>query len=69
MYAEHPRLQASFNSLVQGANDLCAASTSEVYLVIRHDGRFFVYNSVDPKSYEVPGPHVRFAELKSKNSC
>lgn len=32
-------------------------------MVIRHEGRFYVYNSVDSRSHKAPEPQVRFAKL------
>jgi hypothetical protein len=62
-YAQSPNLQARFNTLVRKASQLCAMSDSEVYLVVRHGGSFYVYNSVDVASRQAPEPEVRIVDM------
>ncbi|KAL6149687.1 hypothetical protein ACJQWK_02640 [Exserohilum turcicum] len=57
-YAGSPILQARFNTLVRKASQLCAMSNSEVYLAVRHNGSFYIYNSVNTASHQAPEPEA-----------
>ncbi|KAF2022526.1 hypothetical protein EK21DRAFT_95643 [Setomelanomma holmii] len=41
---------------VMKASQLCQLSQSEVYMIVRHDGQFYIYNSVKPTSRKAPQP-------------
>ncbi|PZC87875.1 hypothetical protein A1F95_11177 [Pyrenophora tritici-repentis] len=49
-YLPAPNNQCRFNTLLRKASQLCQKAEAEVYMKIRIDGRFYVYNSVDPAS-------------------
>lgn len=49
------------------ADKLCQLAEAEVYMTIRLDGRFYVYNSVDPASQVALKPEVCL--LSSSNAA
>ncbi|RYN57864.1 hypothetical protein AA0118_g7380 [Alternaria tenuissima] len=51
--------QSRFNTLVRKASQLCHVAEAEVYMLIRIDGRFYVFNSVDPASRVALKPNAR----------
>ncbi|KAF1360099.1 hypothetical protein EJ07DRAFT_44620, partial [Lizonia empirigonia] len=51
--------QGSFNTLLRKANLLCQTADAEIYMLIRIDGRFYVYNSVEPTSQVALEPEAR----------
>jgi hypothetical protein len=59
-YGQNPQIQSRFNTLIRKASQLCQMSQSEVYMMVRHDGNFYVFNSVDASSRTFPEPQVCF---------
>ncbi|KAF2849806.1 hypothetical protein T440DRAFT_479958 [Plenodomus tracheiphilus IPT5] len=55
-FTESPQLQNRFNTLVRKASQLSALSTAEIYMVVRGEGHFYVYNSVAKGSHCAPEP-------------
>jgi hypothetical protein len=51
--------QGRFTTLLRKASRLCQAAEAEIYMLIRIDGRFYVYNSVDPTSHLALEPKAR----------
>ncbi|KAF1840092.1 uncharacterized protein K460DRAFT_371310 [Cucurbitaria berberidis CBS 394.84] len=56
IYTQAPKLQSRLNTLVRKASQLCQMSETEVYMIVRFGGSFYVYNSVDSASRSAPQP-------------
>ncbi|KAH9865170.1 hypothetical protein IAQ61_009117 [Plenodomus lingam] len=55
-YAQSPKLHNRFNTLIRKASQLCHMSETEVYMIVRHENNFYVYNK-DSNSRVAPEPH------------